>query len=901
VQNQTTQLKQTTCPYCGVGCGIDVNVTSNTLTSLSGTPEHPANFGQLCVKGSNLIATTSLHGRLLQPEINGAPASWSQAISLVANKFNDTIKRYGPDSVAFYVSGQLLTEDYYVANKLMKGYIGSANIDTNSRLCMSSAVTAYKRAFGEDIVPCDYHDLSQTDLVVLVGSNAAWTHPILYQRIEKAKRIRPQMKVVLIDPRKTASAALADLHLPIAPGSDSFVFNGLLQYLAKNNQLDHEFIAKHTEGFDAALHEANQLSLPDIAKKCQLDQHQLLTFYQWFANSKSSISFYSQGVNQSHRGTDHNNSIINCHLASGKIGKVGSGPFSITGQPNAMGGREVGGLSNTLAAHLSLENEEHRQLVQTYWQSPTIAQQPGYKTVELFEKIRQGKVKAIWIMATNPVVSLPNHQAIIDALKQCDFVVVSDCVTNNDTLQYADVKLPATTWSEKNGTVTNSERRISRQRGLVKPPGESRHDWQIICEVARAMGFNNGFNYQHPVEIFTEYAALTAYKNQGERALNLGKLATLSQQEYDQLPPLQWPELTSLTTCSRPFADGRFYTENHKARFIAITPELTAKATSKHYPFSLTSGRIRDQWHTMTRTGKTRVLTEHTKRPMLHINPQDAAQLTIVNDDCVRVFNDIGSIVVNAVLDEDIPQGRCFVPIHWSQQFASHANVSELFASITDKLSGQPELKHAPVMLEKIKIAQYLEVYSPVQLTTFCQSIPHECYWSCYQAAEEQGDLWVYQFQLPQHNAHFVSLLKDNITQQLSSRKPVEQWLTFSSATQQYIVGLQENHIEALIYTDQQPISLNHQWLNALFNQTQTSEQDISNLLAGRSPENLGRKICSCFNVYEKTIVEALQSGSADSVESLGNSLKCGTNCGSCKTELQFFVDRECNMQRVSA
>lgn len=499
VNSSGQRLMQTTCPYCGVGCGVDVvqkqTDGNTTLSGLTGTPEHPSNYGRLCVKGTHLLDTNSLDGRLLSPQVDGQPVSWDNATTTVANKLRDTIARYGPDSVAFYVSGQLLTEDYYIANKLMKGYIGSANIDTNSRLCMSSAVAAYKRAFGEDIVPCTYEDLEQTDLLILTGSNAAWTHPVLYQRIERAKLRNPAMKVVVIDPRRTDSCELADMHLSLRPGTDAFLYNGLLRYLADHQGLDQTFIDAHTRNFTEALEQARRHTVADIARICDVDEAQLTRVYQWFCHSQRAITFFSMGINQSTSGVDKANAIINCHLASGKIGKAGSGPFSITGQPNAMGGREVGGLANMLAAHMDIENPVHRERVQRFWQSPRIAQKPGLKAVDLFKKIADGQIRFIWIMATNPVVSMPNRTEIEAALAQCETVVVSDIVQTNDTLAYADIVLPATGWSEKDGTVTNSQRTISRQRALLPPPGEARHDWQIMCDVARKMGFAAGFTF----------------------------------------------------------------------------------------------------------------------------------------------------------------------------------------------------------------------------------------------------------------------------------------------------------------------------------------------------------------------------------------------------------------------
>ncbi len=466
---------RTACPYCGVGCGVLARITDGGL-EVSGDPEHPANRGALCSKGSALGDTVGLDTRLLRPQVRGADVGWDAALDAVAHGFRDCIERHGPDSVAFYVSGQLLTEDYYVANKLMKGFIGSANIDTNSRLCMSSAVAAHKRAFGEDLVPVAYEDLEHADLVVLVGSNLAWCHPVLYQRILKAKESRPSMRVVVIDPRRTPSCEIADLHLPLRAGTDVMLFNGLLSWLAQHRIVDREFLDAHTRGDAQALLVADNTAgeVGSVARTCGLDANALRDFYELFGNTERVVTLFSQGVNQSSCGTDKANSIINVHLLTGRIGRTGTGPFSITGQPNAMGGREVGGLATMLAAHMELDNARHRRIVQDFWGAPRIAERPGLKAVDLFEALYRGQVKALWIIGTNPAVSLPNADRARQALRRCELVVVSDCVAHTDTTALAHILLPAAAWGEKDGTVTNSERTISRQRAVLPMPAEVR-------------------------------------------------------------------------------------------------------------------------------------------------------------------------------------------------------------------------------------------------------------------------------------------------------------------------------------------------------------------------------------------------------------------------------------------
>ncbi|WDD98718.1 nitrate reductase [Thalassomonas actiniarum] len=891
-QSSESKCVQTSCPYCGVGCGVDITVEQGKAVKLSGTPEHPANFGRLCVKGTNLLATNHHQGRLLHPVVNGEQTSWEKAIETVAARFSQIIKEHGPDAVAFYGSGQLLTEDYYVANKLMKGYIGSANIDTNSRLCMSSAVSGYKRAFGEDLVPCSYQDLENTDLILLTGSNAAWTHPVLFQRMEKAKAVNPKLQIFAIDPRRTASAELADFHLPIKPGTDAALFNGLLNFLADNRGLDQAYIDQYTNNFSACLDQAGQWTLTKTADYCNISKSSLKRLYQAFLTNKRVINFFSQGINQSSSGADKCNAIINCHLASGKIGKPGCGPFSITGQPNAMGGREVGGLSNLLAAHMDIDNPEHRALVQNFWQSPTIASAPGYKATDLFDKMNQGKVKAVWIMATNPAVSLPDRAKVEQALANCDFVVVSDCVASNDTLAFAEVKLPASSWSEKNGTVTNSERRISRQRGLLTPPGEALDDWQIISRVAKAMGFDQGFNYSGPAEIFDEHARLTACNNNGDRALDLSGLTGLTTDEYDRLKPVQWPVNTKYPLgCARILADGSFFTDNRKANFIAISPATPKLACSAGYPFSLTSGRLRDQWHTMTRTGKANILAEHTKAPEVTLNPADAQSLGVAEGEMVKVSNETGAVFLQAKLSDDVGVKQLFVPIHWNREFASSATANQLFAAIVDPVSGQPEFKQAPVQVEKTAIKQYALIYSPRSLKNFTAGLPGHCHWIQHQGV--QGP--VYHCYFEQEVADLAGQLKQHINRAIKDStsqdpRPDNSWLSHQSEHNSRLIALAEQGFNAFVFISDKPIKLNDSWLNELLENKETDAEQINALLLAKAPKNKGRKICSCFSIYEQDIVAAIENDGISSVDALGATLKCGTNCGSCKTELSSLL-----------
>ena len=881
--NETAvRLKQTTCPYCGVGCGIDVKVDGQTLTQVTGSSEHPANYGRLCVKGSSVLETNDVSGRLLQPMIGDSQVSWDEAINHVASGFNKVIEEFGPQAVAFYVSGQLLTEDYYVANKLMKGYIGSANIDTNSRLCMSSAVAGYKRAFGSDTVPCNYEDLEDTDLLVLTGSNAAWTHPVLFQRMERAKMLNPDMKVVVIDPRQSATTELADLHIAIKPGSDVALFNGLLNYLHQHDCIDQNYVNSFTEGFDTALANSQQWTIERVAEYCDLPIEQVTTYYQWFAKSPTAITFYCMGVNQSSQGTDKCNAIINCHLATGKVGKKGSGPFSITGQPNAMGGREVGGLANMLAAHMDIDNPKHREYVQTFWRSPRRADKVGAKAVDMFAKVKSGEIKAIWIMATNPAVSLPNGNEVAQALKDCPLVVVSDCNENTDTTEWADVRLPATGWSEKNGTVTNSERRISRQRGIMPPSGQAKHDWQIISEVARAMGFASGFKYTHPAEIFDEHARLSGYENNGSRDFDITGLAGLSEAEYDKLRPVQWPvNRENPNGCARMFENGRFYTKSGKAQFITTEAKAPVQQTCNDYPFVCNSGRVRDQWHTMTRTGKAAKLTAHVSEAFVAIHPNDADKLNLVDGQIAQLTSKFGQALLRVQFDQGQRKGEVFVPMHWNKQFASQANINRLFAPVVDPISGQPELKHAAVAIEPYQADFYAVAYSRHAMqanTEYWSKAPNQAGEQLLFAGKGEVNDWLDWCQ--KHTAAQGEWLRVENNNDKSFK----------------VVCYTQGQLEFVCYVQATPFAEDMSWLSEMFMLQVFDREEVKALVSGiPTPEVAkGRQICSCFKVGEKQIIEAIVDYGDDTVEKLGDRLQCGTNCGSCKTDLSGLIKSHC-------
>ncbi|MFK7901317.1 MAG: molybdopterin-dependent oxidoreductase [Nitratireductor sp.] len=875
---------KTTCPYCGVGCGVIATPQADGSVKIEGDKEHPANFGRLCSKGAALGETTDLEGRLLHPQIFGKTTEWDTALDTVAKNFSDTIKEHGPDSVAFYVSGQILTEDYYVANKLMKGFIGSANIDTNSRLCMASSVAGHKRAFGADTVPGNYEDLELADLIILVGSNLAWCHPVLYQRIAAAKQARPQMKVVLIDPRRTMTAELADIHLPIKLDGDVALFNGLLKYLSTGAHVNHAYVEAHTVGLEQAV-SAALISDEALVEQTGIDLETLHAFYELFAQTQKTVTCYSQGVNQSVSGTDKVNAIINCHLITGRIGSAGMGPFSLTGQPNAMGGREVGGLANMLACHMDIDDENHRDLVQEYWKSPVIAQQAGLKAVDLFKAVESGQIKALWIMATNPVDSMPDSGRVEEAIKNCPFVVVSDVMQDTDTIRHAHVKLPSAAWGEKDGTVTNSERRISRQRGFLELPGDTKSDWWQLAEVGKRMGFAKAFTYEKPADIFAEYAALSSLQNNGTRDFDIGGLADLDAAAYDQLAPTQWPITKDGSTKARFFSEGDFYTPERKARFVPTIAKVT-NANDEDELLSLNTGRVRDHWHTMTRTAKAARLSAHIAEPFCEIHPKDAKRLGIEPATLVELSNAFGTITMRALVTKRQKQGTVFCPIHWADQYASNARVDRLVHSVTDPISGQPASKNVLVQV-KPKNPRYYgfavmsEMPSAFDVSYWAKA-KCEGGWRCEFAFEHEEDL---------------KTQIESATGLLLSDASVE-YEDKASGSLRY-GWFDDDRLICLFFVSNNPVEVSRVW--AIEQLLAKHENSLSRnfLVAGRAGADVpdrGPIVCSCFSVGANEIADAARSGYC-SVDDIGKQLKAGTNCGSCKSEIAGII----NMQMAIA
>ena len=881
---------QTTCPYCGVGCGVKASVENEATReiTIAGDPSHPANLGRLCSKGSALADTVDTDARLLYPEVDHTRVGWDEALDRVASQFAAVAAKHGPDSVAFYVSGQLLTEDYYVANKLLKGFVGTANIDTNSRLCMSSAVAGHKRAFGADIVPGCYEDLEQAQLIILVGSNTAWAHPVLYQRIRKAKQDNPQLRVVVIDPRATSTCDEAELHLPLKPGTDAFLFNGLLHYLRSCGAIDYRFLEQHVEGFaDAfAQAEATATDIDTVAEHCGLSSEQVHTFFQWFMETEQTVTAWCMGINQSSSGTDKVNAIINAHLATGRIGRPGMGPFSITGQPNAMGGREVGGLANMLAAHMDFAKPGHVELVERFWSAPQMATQPGLKAVELFEAVKAHKIKAIWIMATNPIVSMPDADQVKAALAECEFVVVSDCFKHIDTREFAHVLLPAQGWGEKNGTVTNSERRISRQRPIFnQPAGEAMPDWWIITQVAQRMGYQEAFDYHSAYDIFVEHAALSGYENYGERDFDISGLAELSAQEYDDLQPIQWPVNAAYPQGrQRFFDDGQFYTASGKAQFMPVTPQRPKNDLSAEYPMWLNTGRIRDQWHTMTRTGLSARLSDHIPEPYAELHPTDAQRLGLADKALCQIKSPWGYMYARVVISDDQQLGSVFIPMHWTAQLASHGRVDALVNPVTDPFSGEPEFKHTPVSVSAYQPGWHGFILSRRALDLTDCGVE---YWVQVRGRqffryELAGD------SMPEAWERWARGL-------LCEEQADVQWQEYADNSRQvYRAGrLQGSQLESCVFIAPHIDLPERNWLASLFVLDEITERDRVGLLTGRpgnGQADTGRVVCSCFSVGEKTITAAISEQGLTEVEQIGQCLKAGTNCGSCIPELRKLL-----------
>ncbi|SMF29957.1 molybdopterin oxidoreductase family protein [Pseudobacteriovorax antillogorgiicola] len=691
---------QTSCAYCGVGCGLTVNYERGHYL-VSGDPSHPSNLGAICQKGGTLGQTMQHKGRLLFPSVNGQTSTWSQALTEVATVLRETCSNFGPEALGFYVSGQMLTEDYYVANKLMKGFLGSGNIDTNSRLCMASTVAAHKRAFGSDTVPACYQDIDLADLFVIVGSNMAHCHPVLFDRVRD--RQAQGARVLVIDPRKNATSLHANLHISLKPGTDVALFQGLLNFIAQYGGIDNAYINQHVAGAHEAIAAASSYSIPKVAAICEVNERPLAEFYKQFLQHHRTLSFFSQGLNQSSCGTEKVLSLLNCHLATGRVGKPGASPFSLTGQNNAMGGREVGGLANQLAAHMDY-TQDNLKTVQEFWQSPHISRKPGLKAIELFEAMHAGKIKAVWIMATNPMVSLPDSDYIREALRRCPHVIVSEPFLSSMTVKHASIKLPACTWGEKDGMVSNSERRISRQRAFASYPGMAMPDWWMITQVAHHLGFSKHFQYNHPFEIFKEHARLSGFRNHGQRRFNISAFANMTKQEYEEFKPRHWPVSADGLSQARVFDDGIFDTSTGKAQMSPVQyHQASTFPQEQGATWTMITGRVKGHWHTMTRTCRVPSLNRIDPEPMIEIHPADLESLLqdqTVDTGMLRVYHGGGEFIAPYLLNEHIHRHTIFIPFHWSEKGGRSVLANRMTLRRIDPYSGQPDYKLTGVSVE---------------------------------------------------------------------------------------------------------------------------------------------------------------------------------------------------------
>jgi assimilatory nitrate reductase catalytic subunit len=889
---------RSTCPYCGVGCGVIIEHDATQITGVRGDPDHPANFGRLCTKGGTLhlgMTPQVMAQRLMHPQLRSDKTaarervSWDAALDHAAEKFARAISEHGPDSVAFYISGQLLTEDYYVFNKLAKGLIGTNNVDTNSRLCMSSAVAGYKATLGADAPPCSYEDIDHADCLLIAGSNTAWAHPVLFRRIEDARAARPEMKLIVVDPRRTDTAEAADLHLAILPGTDIALYNAMLHVLLWEDLADLDYVRAHTEGFDALKALVRDYTPALAADICGVKAEDIVTAARWFGQAPAALSLYCQGLNQSSHGTDNNAAIIHLHLATGKIGKPGCGPFSLTGQPNAMGGREVGGLANLLSAHRDLANPEHRAEVARLWGVADVPAKPGFTAVELFEAVHRGEIKALWIACTNPAQSLPDLTRVHEALAKCPFVVLQEVSADTDTAAHADLLLPAAGWGEKEGTVTNSERRISRVHAAVPAPGEARADWRIVVDFAHRLESRLSqygdtlFPYANTEDIFNEHRATTV-----GRDLDIGGL---SYALLEQSGPQQWPlRAGAVFGTPRLYAGGVFPTASGRARFTSTQHQPLAEATDPRHPLHLNTGRLRDQWHGMSRTGVVSRLHAHAPEPAIEMHPRDMERRGIVDGDLVRLKGKRGSLLLRAAASNTLRPAQTYVPMHWGGQFMSGLGVNALTLPVTDPVSRQPELKHAAVQVEKFTVGWQLVAMR----------------------RDDEGGLhaalhpWLARFD----HATLTLAGRDSTLVVLrawggeGSPVPSPDMLAELAAA----TGLDAPHMlafndtrrgiakRALIEGDRLAGAL-------LCNETRATDWLLDLIARGGSTADLrkwlfaplatppaagparGRIVCNCFDVSESEIRAELAAGL--DLAALQEKRKCGSNCGSCLPELR--------------
>jgi len=887
---------KSTCCYCGVGCGVIIETENDKITHVKGDPDHPANFGRLCTKGSTLHLTAKLDARALYPELRttrDAPrerVSWDTSLDFVVNKFADTIAKHGPDSVAFYLSGQLLTEDYYVFNKLAKGLIGTNNVDTNSRLCMSSAVAGYKTTLGADSPPTCYEDIDHTQCLFIAGSNTAFAHPIIFRRIEDAKANNPDMKVVVVDPRRTDTAQFADLHLAILPGTDVALFNGLLHIMLWEGLLDMDYIREHTEGFDALKETVREYTPKMVADICGINEKDIILAAKWFGAGPT-LSMYCMGLNQSVHGTDKNASLINLHLATGQIGKQGAGPFSLTGQPNAMGGREVGGMANLLSGHRDLSKPEDRAEVANLWGVDDVPATPGKTAVEMFDAVKSGQIKAIWIACTNPAHSMPDLNNVIAALDNAELVVLQDAFNNTDSNQYADVVFPATTWGEKEGTVTNSERRITRLNSAAKKPGETRHDWEIGVEFAQRLEKKLArdktlFAYPTTESIFNEHRETTRGRDLDITGLSYELLETQG--------PQQWPFRDGDSEGEkRLYTDGVFQTDNGKAKFTNAIYQPTADVTNVRQPLHLLTGRLRDQWHGMSRTGTIAQLYNHVEEPLLSMNADDMQRRQLKDGDIVKLSNKRGELNIRIQTSDEVKPAQTFLPMHWGRQFMNGLGANALMPADVDKTSKQPELKHTAVRVEKLDLPWQMTVMRTCHdlglLAEIRKLLKHFDYATCGLYGREQGMVVLRASHTEQPSAEVIAQL--DVLLGMVEGAPMLNYDDAKRSVSKRIL-VEEGQVTGVRLIGE---TLAADWLKQVMLEGQITDELRKWALAPLSTPPTGQKsrgkiICNCYDVSENEIIETCEMG-AD-LQTLQAKLKCGTECGSCVPELKRMVSQ---------
>ncbi len=930
---------RSTCPYCGVGCGVIIESKGTQITGVRGDPDHPANFGRLCSKGStlHLSAKTEVtqHTRLLTPQYRAhrkdafKTIDWHSGLALAAKKIAQVVTEYGPEAIGFYVSGQLLTEDYYVFNKLVKGLIGTNNIDTNSRLCMSSAVAGYKLTLGADAPPACYEDIAETDCLFIAGSNAAYAHPILFRRIEDARAKNPALKIIVADPRKTDTAAAADLHLPLKPGSDVMLFHGMLRMMLLNGWMDKAYIENHTEGFDALIEKVMHCTPEKVQEICGIAEAQLHQSAKWFATSKATLSLYCQGLNQSSSGTGKNASLVHLHLATGQIGKPGAGPFSLTGQPNAMGGREVGGLANLLSAHRDLSNPEHRAEVARLWNLDEVPSKPGKTAVEMFQAAAEGEIKVLWIACTNPAQSMPDQRMVRKALERAELVVVQEAFATAETCAFADLLLPATTWGEKEGTVTNSERRITRVRSAVPPPGLTQHDWEIALNLAAHLSLHDAFrsralrmqlSYKNPEAIWNEHRESTRGRDLDITGLSYAKL---------DVEPAQWPMPEGAASgLKRLYENGQFPTASGKAKFVALDYVPVSEQCESRFPFSFNTGRLRDQWHGMTRTGTIAKLFGHVPEPSVQLHPQDMQALHLNNGDLVHITSKRGSILAPAQTSDELAPQQAFMAMHWGPGFISgrdhHNNALAGVNAITTAsfcpTSKQPELKHAAVKILKAELPWKLlaMAWLPTdQALQIIQSLraqmTHFEFASCVPFAQDTVNTDTADVHTPRQGVLFRAASSE--APNMALVQTIEALLQLDPLAGLRYADPKRSHLRSIKLDRRKAMpqleafvmagdTSAEAWLKALL-ETQQSTENYGRriLMTGQKPpvalKAVGKTICTCVGVKDLAIQDWLRFNPGlddQQLEGLKNNLKCGTQCGSCVPQLKRMIRAKAQM-----